>query len=197
MLILVTGQLSAFAPSFQLIENSSSDIPDVEPIADVEPVATIVEPKAIISPGTPFRLEIPSIGVNAKIEQVGLTEDNTIDVLNVPDNVSWFNIGPKPGATGSAIIAGHYGRWPDGSPSVFDNLYKIKKGDKVYVRDNKGQVFTFTVTQTKIYDANAIVPEIFNQTDNAYLNIITCNGEWLSEDQTYAKRLIVFTTADK
>jgi len=145
------------------------------------------------NPGIPLNLSIPSIGVDAPIEQVGLTKDGNLDVPKDGVYTGWFDIGAKPGEMGSAVINGHYGTWPDGSHSVFDNLSKIKVGDKVSVRDDKGQVFDFVVTQIKTYGADAVVPEIFNRTDGSYLNLITCNGEWIASQKTYTKRFVVFT----
>jgi hypothetical protein len=60
------------------------------------------------------------------------------------------------------------------------------------VKDEKGITHSFVVEKTKIYGKNEIVPEIFNKNDDAYLNIITCNGTWLANEKTYSQRLVVF-----
>jgi len=147
-------------------------------------------------PNIPVRLNIPIIGVDAPIIQTGLTANGAVGVPEGPKNTAWFNVGPKPGQSGSAIITGHFGPWRDGSHSVFDNLYKLKIGDKIFVQDQKGQIFTFLVIDKKTYNANAKVPEIFNKTDGSYLNIITCSGDWLANEHTYNQRLVIFTKAE-
>ncbi len=148
-----------------------------------------------IGPGLPVRLIIPSINVDAPIIYVGLAPDGSVDVPKGPDQVAWFQFGPRPGAKGSAVITGHYGPWRNGANSVFDNLYKLKQGDKIYVKDDKGISLTFTVRDSHIYNPNESVPEVFSKDDGTYLNLITCHGDWLANQKTYTKRLVVFTDA--
>src|SRR6185436_6178865 len=52
-------------------------------------------------PGLPVRLIIPSINVDAKIIYVGLAPDGSVGVPAGPDEVAWFGLGPRPGASGS------------------------------------------------------------------------------------------------
>jgi hypothetical protein len=61
--------------------------------------------------GLPVRLKIPSIGVDARIKPVGLTADGAMDVPAGPADVAWFDLGPRPGEIGSAVVAGHYWGW--------------------------------------------------------------------------------------
>ncbi len=57
---------------------------------------------------------------------------------------------------GSSVIAGHYG-WKDGKAAAFDDLYKVKPGDDIYIEDDKGGTITFVVRESRLYnqDANA------------------------------------------
>jgi sortase A len=146
--------------------------------------------------GKPVRLMIPSINVNATIQHLGLASNGSIGAPDGPYDVAWFNAGPKPGEQGSAIISGHYGHWRTGADSVFDNLDKLKKGDKIYVRDDKDNLISFTVESSRTYNLDESPPEILNKTDDAYLNLITCNGDWIQDKKTYTKRLVIFTRAD-
>ncbi len=142
--------------------------------------------------GFPARLKIPSIKVDATIEQVGLTPDGAMDVSKGPDDVAWFSLGPRPGEKGSAVIAGHRG-WKGGRVAVFDNLDKLHKGDKIYVEDNKGKFVSFVVRETHIYDREAYAPEVFGSEDGIHLNLVTCVGAWDKLNKTSTKRLIVLT----
>ena len=74
----------------------------------IENVAAIPNPEQATS-GFPVRLRIPSINVDAPVEYVGLTPDGAMDVPKERANVAWFNLGPRPGENGSAVVAGHYG----------------------------------------------------------------------------------------
>lgn len=146
-------------------------------------------------PGLPARLVIPSINVNANVIQVGLTAGGAVDTPKGPYEVAWYKLGPRPGTEGSAVITGHYGPWQTGANSVFDNLHKLKKGDKVYVRDNAGKEFAFVVRESRIYGPNDTAPEVFNSSSGAHLNLITCSGQWLQNQRTYTQRLVVFADA--
>ncbi|MCX6723729.1 MAG: class F sortase [Candidatus Staskawiczbacteria bacterium] len=142
------------------------------------------------------RLKIPKINVNAVVGNAGLTNKGSVGVPNNGTDVAWFDAGPRPGETGTAIIVGHYGPWKNGQGSVFDNLNKLKKGDKLYVEDRKSATIVFIVREIKSYDQNATTPEVFNSSDGkAHLNLITCQGIWNQAQKTYSNRLVVF--ADK
>lgn len=145
--------------------------------------------------GLPVGLEIPKINLNANLEYVGLTPDQAIDTPENQNNAAWFELGPRPGENGNAIITGHYG-WKDKKPSAFDNLYKLRKGDKLYVRDDKGMVISFIVRESRRYNPETDASEVFVSNDGKpHLNLITCEGSWNKTTESYSKRLVVF--ADK
>ena len=143
--------------------------------------------------GLPVRLKIPRINVDSAVEYVGLTSQGAMDIPKNPADVAWFNLGPRPGEKGSAAISGHYG-WKNNIPAVFDNLYKLQKGDKLYVEDGKGVTTTFVVRESRRYDPNADASDVFGSSDGKiHLNLITCEGVWDKVSKTYSKRLVVFT----
>ncbi|MDP3882438.1 MAG: class F sortase [Candidatus Staskawiczbacteria bacterium] len=163
------------------------------PKSIIENVVLVSKPKPII-PGLPLRLKIPNISIDAPIDSVGVTFDGAVDVPKGPADVAWFNLGPRPGDIGSAVITGHYGTWKNGGGSVFDNLNKLIPGDKIYVEDEKGMIITFVVRELRIYGQNEYAPGVFNSDDGkAHLNLITCAGDWIESQKTYSNRLVVFT----
>lgn len=139
----------------------------------------------------PIRLKIPQINVDAAVEYVGLTSKGAMDVPQKIENVGWFKFGPRPGQQGSAVIAGHF-NGPNGEDGVFTNLYKLKNGDKIYTEDGKGSPITFVVRESRLYDPG-YADDVFNQSDGAHLNLITCDGIWDGVKKSYNKRLVVFT----
>jgi LPXTG-site transpeptidase (sortase) family protein len=158
----------------------------------IPPVQSIVLPKKIIA-GIPVRMMIPSINIDAAIEYVGLTSNGAMAVPKGPNDVGWFELGPRPGDIGSAVIAGHDG-WKDGIPAVFDNLSKLVAGDKIYVKDDTGATTLFVVRKVVIYGENDDASTIFDSNDGtAHLNLITCEGFWNAATQSYSSRLVVFT----
>ena len=140
--------------------------------------------------GLPARLKIPSIKVDATIKYVGLTPEGAMGSPKDPNDVAWFNLGPRPGEKGSAVIAGHSG-YKVGEVA-FDNLNKLRKGDKLYIEDDKGKSSSFVVQESRVYDAEAYAPEVFASDNGTHLNLITCFGVWDKSKKNYTKRLVVF-----
>lgn len=159
--------------------------------------ALLIENSAAVSEqeqaGLPMRLKIPRINIDTFVEHVGVTPDGAMDVPKELANAGWFNLGPRPGDIGSAVLAGHYG-WKNGKASVFDKLYKLRKGDKLYIEDDKGEIITFVVRESRRYDPKADASGVFNSSDGkAHLNLITCEGDWNKDQKSYSARLVVFT----
>ncbi len=192
----------------------SEILADTLPAAVAVPVGDIVPPESIIaapatiaqpspttarvtSPGVglPLRLLIPKIKLDAAIEYVGLTPIGAMDTPKTAINVGWFQLGPRPGVMGSAVIAGHYGLSRN-KPAAFDNLHTLAIGDKILVQDNKGILISFVVRKIQRFDPKADATTVFSSTDGkAHLNLITCEGIWDTVAKGYPKRLVIF--ADK
>ncbi len=109
-----------------------------------------------------------------------------------PNDVAWFDLGPRPGDIGSAVVAGHYG-WKNNIPAVFDNLYKLHIRDKIYVVDDKGATTTFVVGELGTYTENGNSTNVFDSKDGkSHLNLITCEGIWNAAKKSYSNRLVVY-----
>jgi LPXTG-site transpeptidase (sortase) family protein len=149
-------------------------------------------PRAQTSIGLPIRLKIPKLNIDTPIEQVGIAPDGSMDVPKKPDDTAWFNLGPRPGEIGSAVIDGHSG-WKNNRPAIFDNLSKLKKGDKIYVEDTNKTTVIFVITDFQIYDSKTNAQKVFSSNDGKiHLNLITCTGAWNAVAETHSDRLIVF-----
>jgi LPXTG-site transpeptidase (sortase) family protein len=143
--------------------------------------------------GLPVYFKIPTINVDSAVEYVGLTSGGAMDVPKNQNNVAWLELGQRPGENGSAVIAGHYG-WKNGKASVFDNLYKLRKGDKLYIEDDKGVIISFVMRGSRRYNSNADASDVFVSNDGkAHLNLITCEGTWDKVSKSYSERLVIFT----
>ena len=143
--------------------------------------------------GIPSYLNIstPSINVDTNIQTLGITSNGDMDVPSNINEVGWFNLGPRPGEKGNAVIAGHF-NGPNGKEGVFANLDKLKAGDKLFIKDSKGTLITFVVRESRIYDPG-YAEEVFSSNDNGiHLNLITCDGIWDKDKKSYDKRLVVF-----
>jgi LPXTG-site transpeptidase (sortase) family protein len=144
--------------------------------------------------GLPVRLKIPRIGVDAAVEDVGLTPDGSMGVPDRLADVAWYKLGPRPGQWGSAVIAGHRSS-KEWLPAVFDNLHDLHPGDYLYIEDDKGSTIAFIVRESRIYDPEANAGAVFSQSDGAHLNLITCDGIWNEAQKSFSKRLVIFADA--
>ncbi len=141
------------------------------------------------------RLRVPSLNIDAPIETVGVSEDGTLAVPtnNQWDGVGWYANGPVPGEKGSAVIDGHLDR-PGGAPAVFWNLHKLQAGDSVMVVTHEGKTLHFRVMMLQTYvPQEAPVATIFGNNSGAYLNLITCAGQWIAAEHQTTQRLVVYT----
>ena len=138
----------------------------------------------------PARLSIPSIGVDAKVQHVGINKKGNMATPTNFTDVGWYRYGTLPGRQGSAVIAGHVDNG-FAMPGVFKNLNDVKKGDDIYLEAANGDMLHYVVTGFSTYDYDAEAKEVFGQNDDRYLKLITCTGEWMPQHRTHDKRLVV------
>ncbi|HUO50200.1 MAG TPA: class F sortase [Candidatus Paceibacterota bacterium] len=141
----------------------------------------------------PARLIIPSIGINAAIQNAGINAQGNMQVPSNFTDVAWYKYGAVPGQVGSAVIDGHVDNGL-GLDGVFKHLADVNVGDDVFVQTRGGQQLHFVVTDIEVYPyTQAPSLLIFGQKDAARLNLITCDGTWVKGKDTYNERLVVFT----
>ncbi len=193
LFFLGVGLLVAGLSVFLQVHSETLQI-SVTPTQATTSVAAMGSGSSFKIPGIPVRLIIPAIGVDAKVQKVGMSWSGTN--MGVPTNftdVGWYKLGTVPGAPGSAVIDGHL----DGKyvpKAVFYNLGNLKPGDAVEIVDASGTIFRFLVVRLATYGANASTSEIFStDATSAHLNLITCAGDWNPQKKLYNKRIVVFT----
>jgi len=147
----------------------------------------------------PVRLIIPAIAINASVEDIG-TQANA-DLATPSQNpwvdVGWYNLGPRPGERGSAVIDGHLDR-PGGFPAVFWQLRDLHVGDEVLVKNSSGKTLRFQVTRIELYaPQDAPIQDIFGNWGGTFLNLITCAGDWIPSQHQTNLRLVVYTSLAK
>ncbi len=141
----------------------------------------------------PSHLSIPALGVEANVAPVNYDKDGLMDVPPDPDLVAWFEYGPGMGVGGNAIFAAHVD-W-GGVPRVFARLNALETGDAVLIVDQRGRGFQYVVQSNRTYDANsAPVAEIFGQTVEPIITLITCGGRYQAATREYLDRIVVVAT---
>jgi len=204
LFLFATAALVAVASAFMLfptysfaVSNVSIDTMAIEAIErawKLLPVAPIEKPapRSAAVP-QPARLLIPKIKIDAELEHIGLTALGAMDVPKGQANAGWFDLGPVPGEEGSAVIDGHFGVI-EHKPAIFNNLFTLKKGDKIFVVDQSGATTTFIVRELRTFGENASASTVFGSADGkSHLNLITCEGVWIKANKSFNKRLVVFT----
>ena len=137
----------------------------------------------------PIRLVIGSIHLDARIEQRGLTPSHALDTALDYHNVAWYDLGPRPGDPGNALINGHVNWWTGNA--VFTYLSRVRRGDLIQVVRRDGSSVEFRVTGKTIVDANARVAWLFAPSSASTLTLITCAGPWDVLARTDTERLLV------
>jgi sortase A len=163
---------------------------------------TIISPQKVPQPpkpaavnyGLPVRLKIPKLAVDAPIAYTGLTKAGAMAAPTDITGVGWYKNGALPGNTGSAVMAGHIDG-PKGQPAVFASLSTLQKGDTLQVVDSNNVTIPFVVREARTYGQDEQPSEVFNASDHAHLNLITCIGTWDRTQHRFLQRLVVF--ADK
>lgn len=138
-------------------------------------------------PFAPTRIAIPSIGVDAAIENTPITNG----VMGVPQDVwavGWYNQLAMPGDGGNVVMAAHVD-WYGVGPVVFANLATITEGAKVYVTNPDGTGATYVVTSIRSVPWDYPAQEIVDPTGTGSITLITCTGTFTGTQ--YDQRLIV------
>ncbi|AQQ53280.1 class F sortase [Planococcus lenghuensis] len=153
---------------------------------------TRAEPETVYSGVTPASIELPAIGEEAEVIEVGLTEEGAMEAPSNIYQIGWFAPGTKPGEQGNAVMAGHV----DGetSPGTFYNLKELEPGDEIRITGTNGKELTFIVTDKESYVPDkAPLEKIFGASSKAQLNLITCTGVFNSRTGNYEERLVIYT----
>lgn len=163
--------------------------------SQIAPITKII-PTSSPTPATvgePVRLTIPKLSVKVIVEPVKLDSQGRIDVPSNFLNVGWYSLGPKPGEVGSAVIDGHFDT-PSGAPSVFWDLKTLAPGDTVYIEDQNGKTYRFTVEKVVSYPLEHVpMADIVKNAPESRLNLITCGGSWDQARHIYNERVVVFS----
>jgi sortase (surface protein transpeptidase) len=142
----------------------------------------------------PTHLDIPAIGVSTELVQLGQNPDGTVEVppLARDSRAGWYRGSPAPGEPGPAVLLGHVDSAEYG-PGVFFRLGALHPADSVSVRRADGTVATFRVTRVASYPkADFPTLEVYGNTDDAELRLITCGGAFDRAARSYLDNIVVY-----
>ena len=209
--VVVIGPLSMWSADQDVAGGSKPEspssgvaVPDApassDPAAvDAAPVPDLATHGALLSdappaPAPPVGITLPTLGVAALVEAVGVDPSGELAVPPSATMAAWYRGGPTPTATsGSSVIAAHVDY--HGDQGVFFRLSDLRPGDPVLVTSADGTSSRFTVASTTSYGkADLPTAEIFRRTGDPVLTLITCGGEFRREQRSYADNVVVRAT---
>jgi len=161
----------------------------------LEAVRGFHSPRGYRPTPVPVRLEIPSIGVDTRLQRLGKERDGTVAVpggRHQWDEAGWYAGGPRPGDLGSAVILGHVDSKYDG-PAVFYRLRELRRGDQIKVVRADGSVVRFAVDRTEQYPKTRFpTDDVYYPTGTPRLRLVTCGGSFDYGQRSYRSNVIVF-----
>jgi LPXTG-site transpeptidase (sortase) family protein len=160
--------------------------------APAGPIAA--RPGAVAAPvAMPVALTIPAIGVRTPLIHLGLTASGALQVPPRASIAGWYTGSPRPGAVGSAVIAGHIDSYL--GPGVFFRLSRLRQGDRLYVRRADGTLAVFRVTSVRTYRKDQFpTRSVYGPTPDAELRLITCGGTFDPSLHSYLSNVVVYAS---
>ncbi|MFC1419470.1 class F sortase [Streptacidiphilus cavernicola] len=151
---------------------------------------------APLARSVPVRLEIPAIGVDTPVMQLGLAADGTVGVPPIEAHApaGWYDGSPTPGQVGPSVLLGHVtvGQFGDG---VFLHLSRMKPGDRITVllKDGVSAVFSVDSVQT-VPKAQFPTASVYGNVDHPALRLITCGGVRAGNGSGYTDNVVVYAS---
>ncbi len=139
----------------------------------------------------PVRVQVPAIGVDSELMELGLQADGTLEVPPAAFPAGWFTGAPTPGELGPAVIVGHID-WATG-PGVFHRLGSLAVGDEIRVSRVDGSVAVFRVAEATRYPKDEFPTDrVYGDIDHAGLRLISCGGVFDRTTKHYEDNIVVF-----
>lgn len=179
------------APSSSKVSETTEGVVEGSDMAAVPPDLLANHKVAADAPRALF---IEKLGVAARVQQMGLNKDNSIQApVNVNDS-GWYNASAKPGEAGAMFIDGH----ASGTSrlGLFAYLENLKVGDTLQVEKGDMSRLTYRVVHVETVPVDSVD---MNKALAPYkgvekgLNLMTCTGVWIKEKETLDHRVVVYT----
>jgi sortase (surface protein transpeptidase) len=139
----------------------------------------------------PTHIQIPAIGVSARIVKLGLNRDKTMETPTNYATTGWYEPGPEPGERGAAVIAGHVDN--TNGPAVFFKLGELRRGNVIRIKVADRRTIRFRVTGLERWPkSNFPTKRVFGRTRAATLRLITCGGAFDSATGHYVDNTVVY-----
>lgn len=134
-------------------------------------------PRDYVAVAEPVRVRIPSIGVDAPLERLGLDAKGAVDAPKQWQEGGWWTGGARPGQPGPAVLVGHVDS--TSGPAVFYRLASLAAGARVLVQRADGTTAVFRVSG-RIQVAKSQFPAdlVYGPSLMPSLRLVTCGGKF-------------------
>jgi hypothetical protein len=181
--------LAVAAAALVLSSCSAERQPTVENTPTRRATAPSVQPERAEPTGEPQSITVEAIGVSAGTVGVGLDSNGAMEVPEV-DLTGWYELGPRPGDPGPAVVVGHVDS--QAGPAVFFRLGELTTGDRITVGYLDGVEVDFEVVVVEQHPKDELpVDQIWESTDEPVLWLITCGGAFDSSTGHYVDNIVV------
>lgn len=197
--IIAIGLLGTSSPpqptadsEFQPAQTTSPSAP-ADPTAEAESSAEADTGQTGMDPSKPTNLTIPAIDVETSIMELGLTEDDILEVppLGKDAPAGWYQRSPTPGEVGPSLIVGHVDSAEEG-PAVFFDLAGLSSGDTFTVTREDDSTATFSIDDVTDYGKDNFPDfEVYGNTDEPEIRLITCGGDFDEQTGHYEDNIVV------
>lgn len=195
-LLLAVGLVAVGAGAAGLVLTRHPDVPQASALPVLPAPTGPIEaapPTGAAQVAEPASLVIPAIGVSTALVHLGLTSTGALQVPPTTAIAGWYTGSPRPGAIGSAVIAGHIDSYQ--GPGVFYRLSQLRRGDRVYVRRADGTLAVFKVTEVQMYPKDAFpTTAVYGATPTPQLRLITCGGTFDYSTGSYLSNTVVYAS---
>lgn len=211
-----TSPVTAPAPSATAVSTPSTPTSSASPTTSTTstsgtttPTATTPTPTRACVEGVPVRLRMPSLGVNAPFEKIGLDATAAADAsgkqpLGSPKDrtrAGWYTYGPAPGSgQGTILTNGHTYR--DGS-AIFreDFSRRIAVGQRILITLDNGTTCIYAVQRVwrevnakREYPQIVTAERLYDFEGPERLFLVTCSGSWNAIAQDYESVSMLIAT---
>ncbi len=147
-----------------------------------------------VAPDKPRYLRIDSLNVAARVLPMSINSKGAIQApVNVND-AGWYTGSATPGRVGAAFIDGHAaGQLREG---LFAYLDRLQNGDEMTIEMGNGTTYRYQVVHMEtvpLEELNMRTALLPHGNTVRGLNLMTCIGKYIPEQNTYDQRLVVYT----
>jgi LPXTG-site transpeptidase (sortase) family protein len=131
-----------------------------------------------------------------RVQKVGVTSNNQLDVPKNINDAAWYQKSATPGqGYGAVLIDGHNGGITRNG--VFAKLNTLSQGDQITVERGDGKKYTYSVVENESMSLDEVnstgMKKMMKSADEDTegLSLITCDGKWIPKIQQFDRRIML------